>query len=117
MPARERVSGLLALGSAIGVVAFLVSSSPRGAPGGETFETEPSTRRGAGRPHRPDGSDAPGSTPLMLETAPRAELAVAGRGESEDGGEFRLEGRVVGVQGRCDPRSCARRGSCCPVCA
>ena len=102
MPARERVSALLALGSAVGVVAFFVSSlTPAGAPGGETFEAEPSTRAVApGGRIVLTGSDAPGSTALMLETrAKGGSWRVAGRGESDDGGEFRLEGRVVGRPG------------------
>ena len=102
MPARERVSALLALGSAVGVVAFLVSSlTPAGAPGGETFETEPSSRTVApGGRIVLTGCDAPGSTALMLETrAKGGSWRVAGRGESDDGGEFRLEGRVVGRPG------------------
>jgi poly-gamma-glutamate capsule biosynthesis protein CapA/YwtB (metallophosphatase superfamily) len=102
MPARERVSALLALGSAIGVVAFIVSSlTPAGAPGGETFEAEPSSRAVApGGRIVLTGSDAPGSTALMLETrAKGGSWRVAGRGESGDGGDFRLEGRVVGRPG------------------
>jgi poly-gamma-glutamate capsule biosynthesis protein CapA/YwtB (metallophosphatase superfamily) len=102
MPARERVSALLALGSAIGVVAFIVSSlTPAGAPGGETFEAEPSSRAVApGGRIVLTGTDAPGSTPLVLETrAKSGRWREAGRAESEDGGEFRLEGRVVGRPG------------------
>ena len=102
MPARERVSALLALGSAVGVVAFFVSSlTPAGAPGGETFEAGPSTRAVApGGRIVLTGSHAPGSTALMLETrAKDGSWRVAGHGESDDGGEFRLEGRVVGRPG------------------
>ena len=102
MPARERASALLALGSAVGVVAFFVSSlTPAGAPGGETFEAEPSSRAVApGGRIVLTGTDAPGSTPLVLETrAKGGRWREAGRADSEDGGEFRLEGRVVGRPG------------------
>lgn len=100
---RERVSALLALGSAVGVLAFLVSSvTPSGAPaGGATFEATASGRSVApGGRIALSGSDAPPSQPLVLETrAKGARWRVAARGASDDDGEFRLEGRVVGRPG------------------
>jgi poly-gamma-glutamate capsule biosynthesis protein CapA/YwtB (metallophosphatase superfamily) len=102
VPTRERVSALLALGSAVGVVAFIVTSlTPAGAPGGETFEAEPSSRAVApGGRIVLTGSEAPGSTTLVLETrAKGGNWRAVGRAESDAGGEFRLEGRVVGRPG------------------
>jgi poly-gamma-glutamate capsule biosynthesis protein CapA/YwtB (metallophosphatase superfamily) len=100
---RERVSALLALGSAVGVVAFLVSSlTPGGAPlGGADFEAKPSGRAVApGGRIVLTGSDAPDSTALVLETRAKGDRwRVAGRAESSDDGDFRLDGRVVGRPG------------------
>jgi poly-gamma-glutamate synthesis protein (capsule biosynthesis protein) len=100
---RERVSALLALGSALGVLAFLVSSlTPGGAPaGGADFEAEPSSRAVApGGRIVLTGSEAPDSTALVLETrAKGAGWRVAGRAESGDDGHFRLAGRVIGRPG------------------
>jgi len=100
---RERVSALLALGSAAGVLAFLVSSvTPSGVPaGGASFEATPSSRSVApGGRLILSGSDAPPSNALVLETRARgARWRVAARGTSDDDGEFRLEGRVVGRPG------------------
>jgi poly-gamma-glutamate capsule biosynthesis protein CapA/YwtB (metallophosphatase superfamily) len=100
---RERVSLLLGLGSAIGVVAFLVSSlGSAGLPrDGATFEAKPSSRVVApGGRIVLTGSDAPESTRLMLETrAKGARWRAAGRTASDEGGEFRLEGRVLAAPG------------------
>jgi poly-gamma-glutamate capsule biosynthesis protein CapA/YwtB (metallophosphatase superfamily) len=115
MPARERVSALLALGSAVGVLAFLVSSlTPGGAPaGGADFEAELSSRAVApGGRIVLTGSEAPDSTPLVLETrAKGARWRVAGRTESGDDGRFRLEGRVIGRPGRVAVRARAPGGA------
>ena len=100
---RERASLLLGLGSAIGVVAFLVSSlGTAGLPAGDaTFEAKPSSRAVApGGRIVLTGSDAPESTPLVLETRGKgAGWRVAGRTASDEGGEFRLEGRVLASPG------------------
>ena len=100
---RERASLLLGLGSAIGVVAFLVSSlGSAGLPAGDaTFEAKPSSRAVApGGRIVLTGSDAPESTPLVLETRGKgAGWRVAGRTASDEGGEFRLEGRVLASPG------------------
>jgi poly-gamma-glutamate capsule biosynthesis protein CapA/YwtB (metallophosphatase superfamily) len=102
-PTRERVSALLALGSAVGVVAFFVASLTQpGAPTpGATFEATPASRAVApGGRIVLTGSEAPGSIPLVLETRSRgARWRPVGRATSDDGGGFRLEGRVVGRPG------------------
>ena len=99
----ERVSLLLGLGSAIGVVGFLISSL--GSAGlhadGATFEAKPSSRVVApGGRIVLTGSDAPESIPLVLETrAKGARWRTAGRSVSDEGGEFRLEGRILARPG------------------
>lgn len=103
VPTRERVSALLALGSAAGILVFLVSSvTPSGAPAGAaSFQATPSSRSVApGGRIVLSGTDAPPSTSMVLETrAKGSPWRVAARAPSDDGGEFRLEGRVVGRPG------------------
>ena len=100
---RERVSLLLGLGSAIGVVAFLVSSlGSAGLPAdGAAFEAKSSSRVVApGGRIVLTGSDAPASAPLVLETrAKGGRWRAGGRSVSDGGGEFRLEGRVLARPG------------------
>ncbi len=103
MPRGERVSALLALGSAVGVLAFFVSSLTPGGGGGEaSFEVEPSSRTVApGGRIVLTGSDAPDSSSLVLETrAKGGPWREAGRAESGSDGDFRLEGRWSGALGR-----------------
>ncbi len=101
VPRGERVSALLALGSAVGVLAFLVSSLTPGGGGDAPFEVEPSSRTVApGGRIVLTGSEAPESTSLVLETrAKGGRWRAAGRGESGADGRFRIEGRVVGQPG------------------
>jgi poly-gamma-glutamate capsule biosynthesis protein CapA/YwtB (metallophosphatase superfamily) len=110
--ARERVSALLALSSAVGVVAFLVSSlTPSGGAGaGATFEAT-----AAGRAVAPGGrivltgAQAPPSASLVLETRSRGgHWRAAGETTSDEDGRFRLEGRVVARPG---PVTVRARGS------
>jgi poly-gamma-glutamate capsule biosynthesis protein CapA/YwtB (metallophosphatase superfamily) len=103
LPRRERVSLLLGLGSAIGVVGFLVSSlGSAGLPaGGAAFEATPSNRTVApGGRIVLTGADAPEATSIVLETrAKGGRWRAAARTDSDDGGHFRLEGRVLARPG------------------
>jgi poly-gamma-glutamate capsule biosynthesis protein CapA/YwtB (metallophosphatase superfamily) len=115
---RERVSLLLGLGSAIGVVAFLVSSlGSSGLPAdGATFEAKPSSRVVApGGRIVLTGLDAPKATPLVLQTrAKGARWRAAGRSESDERGEFRLEGRVLARPGPVAVRARSPEGAVTP---
>jgi poly-gamma-glutamate capsule biosynthesis protein CapA/YwtB (metallophosphatase superfamily) len=102
---RERVVALLALGSATGVLLFLlVSLGSSGSPvvGTGDFGAEPSRRVVApGGWIALTGSDAPDGAGLVLEThAPGGRWRVSGRSSAADDGSFRLEGRVLARPGR-----------------
>jgi hypothetical protein len=100
---RERVSALVALGSALGVVVFLVVSlgSSSRFLGASGFEAAPSTRVVApGGWITLTGSDAPESTPLVLEVRSKSgEWREAGRAVSDSDGGFALKGRVLARPG------------------
>jgi poly-gamma-glutamate capsule biosynthesis protein CapA/YwtB (metallophosphatase superfamily) len=101
---RERAAALLALGSATGVLLFLLlslGSSRSPVAGVGDFGAEPSLRAVApGGWIALTGSDAPERTSLLLETRARGGgWRTAGRSTSDDEGHFRLEGRVLARPG------------------
>ena len=101
----ERAAALLALGSAVGVLVFLVLSlASSGSPvaGLGDFGAEPSRRVVApGGWIALTGSDAPEGTGLLLETRTRdGDWRTAGRSTTGDDGHYRLEGRVLARPGR-----------------
>jgi Bacterial capsule synthesis protein PGA_cap len=114
-PTRERVSALLALASAVGVVAFVVSSlTPSGGTGaGAKFEATATGRAVApGGRIVLTGSHAPPSASLVLETRSRgARWRPAGQTTSDEDGRFRLEGRVVARPGPVTVRARASDGA------
>jgi poly-gamma-glutamate capsule biosynthesis protein CapA/YwtB (metallophosphatase superfamily) len=118
---RERAAALLALGSTVGVLLFLLlslgSSRSPVADAGD-FGAEPSRRVVApGGWIALTGSDAPERTGLLLETRTRdGEWRTAGRSRADDDGEYRLEGRVLASPGRLTLRARAPRvGTSTPV--
>jgi poly-gamma-glutamate capsule biosynthesis protein CapA/YwtB (metallophosphatase superfamily) len=102
---RERAAALFALGSAAGVLLFLLLSvgSSRTLVGGvDDFGAEPSLRVVApGGWIALSGSDAPERTTVLLETRKAGGgWRAAARSRSDDQGDFRLEGRVLARPGR-----------------
>ena len=107
---RERAAALLALGSAIGVVLFLVASlGPSGSPtpGLADFDIREASRVVApGGWVNLVGSGAPGSTRLLLETRAQDESwRTAGRASSDEEGDFRVRGRALASPGMLDVRA------------
>jgi poly-gamma-glutamate capsule biosynthesis protein CapA/YwtB (metallophosphatase superfamily) len=100
---RERAAALLALGSAVGLLLFLLLSlgSSRPPAGTADFRAEASLRVVApGGWIVVTGSDAPERIPLLLETRARGEdWRVVDRSTSDDAGRFRLDGRVLAAPG------------------
>jgi poly-gamma-glutamate capsule biosynthesis protein CapA/YwtB (metallophosphatase superfamily) len=102
---RERAVALLALGSATGVLLFLLLSlGSSGSPvvGAADFGAEPSRRVVApGGWVALTGSDAPDGAGLVLEArTPGGRWRAAGRSSADDDGRFRLEARVLARPGR-----------------
>jgi Bacterial capsule synthesis protein PGA_cap len=101
---RERAAALLALGSATGVLIFLLlslGSSPSPVAGVGDFDVRASLRAVApGGWIALTGSDAPERTSLLLEArANDGRWRTAGRSTSDDEGAFRVEGRVLARPG------------------
>jgi poly-gamma-glutamate capsule biosynthesis protein CapA/YwtB (metallophosphatase superfamily) len=102
---RERAVALLALGSATGVLLFLlVSLGSSGSPvvGADDFGADASRRVVApGGWIALTGSDAPEGTGLVLETrTPGGPWRASARSSANEEGRFRLEGRVLARPGR-----------------
>ena len=118
---RERAGALLALGSAAGVLLFLLlslGSSRSPVAGVGDFGAEASLRVVApGGWIALTGADAPERTRLLLETRTHSGgWRTAGRSATDDEGEFRVEGRVLARPGRLQLRARARGlGTSTPV--
>jgi poly-gamma-glutamate capsule biosynthesis protein CapA/YwtB (metallophosphatase superfamily) len=107
---RERAAALLALGSATGVLLFLLlslGSSRSPVAGVGDFAAEPSLGVVApGGWIALSGSDAPEGAGLLLETRGRSGAwLTAARSTTDDDGDFRLEGRVLARPGRLELRA------------
>jgi poly-gamma-glutamate capsule biosynthesis protein CapA/YwtB (metallophosphatase superfamily) len=107
---RERVTALVALASAVGVLLFMlasVGSSGEGPTGLGEFGATASARVVApGGWIALAGSDAPAGATVLLETRrDDGGWRAAGRSSTDGGGGFRVEGRVLGRPGRLDVRA------------
>jgi poly-gamma-glutamate capsule biosynthesis protein CapA/YwtB (metallophosphatase superfamily) len=107
---RERVTALVALASAVGVLLFMlasVGSSGEGPKGLGDFGATASARVVApGGWIALAGSDAPAAATVLLETrGDNGDWRTAARSSTDDQGGFRVEGRVLGHPGRLDIRA------------